>query len=148
MRIRSLFPFPCLPEILNHHHPRTACTADCCSLLVNPPHLYKYTASAKQRIISTAVRAREGSSRDVNLAMERRRPSSITETAKSIPHVLPGPEQEPPAYGILTRTLIHSPVVKQIISARIRSRNLNDVLFIGVGCFRSPCKSQRTMIEY
>ena len=56
-------------------------------------------------------------------------------TAKGFDHQLPRPEQEPPPYGILTRTLIHSPVVKQIIPARIRSRDFNDVVFVGVRSF-------------
>jgi hypothetical protein len=38
----------------------------------------------------------------------------------------------PLEYGILTRTLVHSPVVKQILPARIRGVDLNDVVFIGV----------------
>lgn len=37
----------------------------------------------------------------------------------------------PPVYGLLTRTLVHSPVIRQIIPARIRSKDLNDVVFIG-----------------
>ncbi|PWW76411.1 hypothetical protein C7212DRAFT_357349 [Tuber magnatum] len=37
----------------------------------------------------------------------------------------------PPGYGLMSRTLVHSPVIKQIIPARIRSRELNDVAFIG-----------------
>lgn len=40
--------------------------------------------------------------------------------------------EEPPGYGLLTRTLVHSPVIKQIIPARIRSKDQNDVAFIGV----------------
>jgi hypothetical protein len=39
---------------------------------------------------------------------------------------------DPPAYGLLSRTLIHSPVVKKILPARIRRPDLNDVIFIGV----------------
>jgi len=38
----------------------------------------------------------------------------------------------PPGYGLMSRTLVHSPVIKQIIPARIRNRWLNDVAFIGV----------------
>ncbi|RPA94452.1 hypothetical protein L873DRAFT_1830268 [Choiromyces venosus 120613-1] len=37
----------------------------------------------------------------------------------------------PPGYGLMSRTLVHSPVIKQIIPARIRNRELNDVAFIG-----------------
>jgi len=37
-----------------------------------------------------------------------------------------------PVYGLLSKTLIHSPVVKKILPARIRRQDLNDVVFIGV----------------
>lgn len=40
---------------------------------------------------------------------------------------------QPPGYGLLSRTLIHSPVVKKILPARVRRPDLNDVVFIGVG---------------
>jgi hypothetical protein len=39
---------------------------------------------------------------------------------------------DPPVFGLLSRTLIHSPVVKKIFPARIRRPDLNDVVFIGV----------------
>ncbi|KAG0644801.1 hypothetical protein HOY80DRAFT_1006716 [Tuber brumale] len=39
--------------------------------------------------------------------------------------------ERPPGYGLMSRTLVHSPVIKQIIPARIRNRELNDVAFIG-----------------
>lgn len=37
-----------------------------------------------------------------------------------------------PSMGILTRTLIESPIVRWIIPARIRHKDKNDVVFIGV----------------
>lgn len=40
----------------------------------------------------------------------------------------------PPECGLLTRTVIESPVVQWILPARIRSAAHNDVVFIGV-CF-------------
>lgn len=43
------------------------------------------------------------------------------------------PPEEPPVFGLMTRTLVQSPVIRQIIPARIRSKDLNDVVFIGVG---------------
>jgi len=43
----------------------------------------------------------------------------------------------PPGYGLMSRTLVHSPVIKQIIPARIRNRGLNDVAFIGVNSILS-----------
>lgn len=39
---------------------------------------------------------------------------------------------KPPALGLLTQTIIESPVVHWIISARIRSSEYHDVAFIGV----------------
>lgn len=39
-------------------------------------------------------------------------------------------EQGRPVLGILTRTLIRSPVVKSIIPARVRHRSRNDVVFV------------------
>ncbi|KAI5814271.1 hypothetical protein BZA77DRAFT_107589 [Pyronema omphalodes] len=43
----------------------------------------------------------------------------------------PSLSQQSPDYGLLTRTLIHSPVVKKILPARIRRADLYDVVFIG-----------------
>lgn len=54
---------------------------------------------------------------------------------------VPTADQSPPAYGLLTRTLVRSPVVKQILPARIRSRERNDVVFVGVRI--RPCSSDR-----
>ena len=45
--------------------------------------------------------------------------------------MLPSTNQ-PPGYGLLSRTLIHSPVVKKILPARVRRLDLNDVVFVGV----------------
>jgi hypothetical protein len=39
---------------------------------------------------------------------------------------------KPPALGLLTQTVVESPVVHRIISARIRSSEYHDVAFIGV----------------
>ncbi|KAH0563280.1 hypothetical protein GP486_002151 [Trichoglossum hirsutum] len=44
---------------------------------------------------------------------------------------LPLPNGDPPNMGILTKTLVRSPVVLWIIPARIRHEDKNDVLFIG-----------------
>ena len=38
--------------------------------------------------------------------------------------------EEPPVVGVLTRNIIPSPVIKHIISARIRHKDKNDVLFV------------------
>lgn len=41
-----------------------------------------------------------------------------------------GPSQQPPILGILTQTVIRSPVIKFVIPARIRHEDKNDVVFI------------------
>jgi hypothetical protein len=51
---------------------------------------------------------------------------------------LPLPNGDPPSMGILTKTLVRSPVVLWIIPARIRHEDKNDVLFIGVSLAWSP----------
>lgn len=40
--------------------------------------------------------------------------------------------QHAPQCGIMTRTLVHSPVAHWILSVRLRSSQNNDVAFIGV----------------
>lgn len=52
--------------------------------------------------------------------MERKQDEMLSETDK------------PPALGLLTQTIIESPVVHWIISAQIRSSEYHDVAFIGV----------------
>lgn len=37
-----------------------------------------------------------------------------------------------PYYGLLSQTIVHSPVVSKILTARIRQADLNDVVFIGL----------------
>lgn len=41
---------------------------------------------------------------------------------------------EPPSYGILTKTVIASPVIRWVLPVQLRSSRNNDVAFIGV-CF-------------
>jgi hypothetical protein len=41
-------------------------------------------------------------------------------------------EVESPSYGLLTQTVIPSPVVHWILPVRLRGSDLNDVAFIGV----------------
>lgn len=43
---------------------------------------------------------------------------------------------EPPNYGILTRTIIDSPVIRWVLPVHIRSSRNHDVAFIGVGAFQ------------
>lgn len=47
----------------------------------------------------------------------------------------PAPRQDSlrPECGLLTRTVIESPVLQWILPVRLRSAALNDVAFIGVG---------------
>lgn len=40
---------------------------------------------------------------------------------------------EPPNYGILTRTIIDSPVIRWVLPVHLRSSRNHDVAFIGVG---------------
>ncbi|KAL9615478.1 MAG: hypothetical protein Q9167_000156 [Letrouitia subvulpina] len=47
---------------------------------------------------------------------------------QQVPQALTVPK--PPVQGILTQTLVHSPVVQQIIPARIRHQSKNDVVFV------------------
>jgi len=56
----------------------------------------------------------------------------------------PDPEVEdslPPACGVLTRTIIESPVVHWILPARLRPGNHNDVAFVGVSPHFQPSAS-------
>jgi hypothetical protein len=49
--------------------------------------------------------------------------------------VVPRAEKDPPVYGLLSRTLVHSPVISKIFPAKIRSGSFEDVVFIGVRIF-------------
>lgn len=60
--------------------------------------------------------------------------------ASTTPKTNPKPRAEPPVCGVLTRTLIESPVVHWVLPVWIRSRSHNDVAFIGVSLV-SLCES-------
>ena len=49
--------------------------------------------------------------------------------------------QRPLDCGILTRTMVESPLVKYILSVRLRDDRANDVAFIGVGCYAESSSS-------
>lgn len=52
------------------------------------------------------------------------------------------PRPEPPKCGVVSRTLIESPVVNRIYPVRIRSESHNDIAFVGVSlglCYHFPC---------
>ncbi|RSM08014.1 hypothetical protein CDV31_008317 [Fusarium ambrosium] len=51
--------------------------------------------------------------------------------ASTTPKTNPKPRVEPPICGVLTRTLIESPVVHWVLPVWIRSRSYNDVAFVG-----------------
>ncbi|KAJ4193419.1 hypothetical protein NW755_003411 [Fusarium falciforme] len=51
--------------------------------------------------------------------------------ASTAPKTNPKPRAEPPVCGVLTRTLIESPVVHWVLPVWIRSRSHNDVAFVG-----------------
>ena len=63
---------------------------------------------------------------DINSVIDRSRDKSHPkESSLTSSH-----PKQPPVLGILTQTVIRSPVVKWILSARIRHENKNDVVFI------------------
>lgn len=45
---------------------------------------------------------------------------------------IPGPE--PPVCGVLTKTIVESPITRWILPVRLRSKSHKDVAFIGVSC--------------
>ena len=40
--------------------------------------------------------------------------------------------ERPPTVGVMTRTIAHSPNIRWIVPARMRFKDKNDVLFVGV----------------
>lgn len=42
---------------------------------------------------------------------------------------------KPPNYGVLTRTVIKSPIVRWVLPVQLRSSRFNDVALVGVGYF-------------
>ena len=42
------------------------------------------------------------------------------------------PDIRPPTLGVMTKSLVASPVINFIIPARVRSKDKNDVVFVGV----------------
>ncbi|PTB72969.1 hypothetical protein M440DRAFT_1340680 [Trichoderma longibrachiatum ATCC 18648] len=51
--------------------------------------------------------------------------------ASAAPQVASEPVQQPPVCGILTHTLVESPVVRWVLPVRLRSSTHNDIAFIG-----------------
>lgn len=45
---------------------------------------------------------------------------------------------EPPSCGILSRTIVESPVVHRILPVRLRSETHNDIAFVGVSYVKPP----------
>lgn len=66
---------------------------------------------------------------NLNDVLQHHQKQDEIEKAAVEPHV------PPPVYGLLTRTVIESPVVNWILPARIRHMDRNDVVFIGVCTF-------------
>lgn len=54
-----------------------------------------------------------------------------------VPKTNADPDPKPPACGIISRTVIESPVVHWILPVWLRSPSHNDVAFIGVSTFSS-----------
>lgn len=46
---------------------------------------------------------------------------------------------EAPTLGLITRTVVESPVTRWILPLSIRSSKHQDIAFIGVRCCRLPC---------
>ncbi|KAL6858489.1 mono-functional DNA-alkylating methyl methanesulfonate N-term domain-containing protein [Trichoderma novae-zelandiae] len=51
--------------------------------------------------------------------------------ASAAPQLAPEPLQQPPVCGILTQTIVESPVVRWVLPVRLRSGTHNDIAFIG-----------------
>ncbi len=66
---------------------------------------------------------------DINHVIAQNRGNRNQEKSSSVPP-MPNNPQPPPSLGILTQTVIRSPVVKRIIPARIRHESKNDVVFV------------------
>jgi hypothetical protein len=61
---------------------------------------------------------------DINTVLERHRERKQDESQSEA--------EKPPVFGLLTQTVIDSPVIHWILTARIRSAEYHDVAFIGV----------------
>lgn len=66
---------------------------------------------------------------DITQIIERNRATRIQETAQGTPDPEEG-ESSPLLLGILTQTVIRSPVIKSILPAQIRNQAKNDVVFV------------------
>lgn len=55
--------------------------------------------------------------------------------ASAVPKPTSAPRAEPPVCGLLSTTIVESPVVHWALPVRLRSRAHNDVAFIGVSPF-------------
>lgn len=61
--------------------------------------------------------------------------------ASAVPKPTSAPRAEPPVCGLLSTTIVESPVVHWALPVRLRSRAHNDVAFIGVSPFSFSEKS-------
>jgi hypothetical protein len=55
--------------------------------------------------------------------------------ASAAPQLASEPLPKPPVCGILSQTLVESPVVRWVLPARLRSSTHNDIAFVGVSTF-------------
>lgn len=60
--------------------------------------------------------------------------------ASAAPQLASEPLPQPPVCGILSQTIVESPVVRWVLPTRLRSSTHNDIAFIGVST--SPSSSQ------
>jgi hypothetical protein len=74
---------------------------------------------------------------DINtVLLQNKRPSTVP----------PLPEHEPVELGLLTQTIVQSPVVNWTLSARLGNAQDHDVVFIGVSSL-SLCSSKRCVVQ-
>lgn len=52
--------------------------------------------------------------------------------ASAAPRPSSDPPPEPPVCGLLSKTLVESPILRWILPVRLRSNSHNDIAFIGV----------------
>lgn len=81
------------------------------------------------------LRGGEWVTETVDLQSALRQATAATAAAPVSEHHL-----EPPACGVLSRTVIESPIVHRVLPVRLRSKTHNDIAFIGVSSRRLYCK--------
>lgn len=69
--------------------------------------------------------------------------------ASAAPQLASEPLPRPPVCGILSQTIVESPVVRWVLPARLRSSTHNDIAFIGVSTsFSRTSDSMRVRVTH